>query len=625
MKRLIFATLVLIHTSSAFSREIKEAPISSQIQEVTLFLSGAQIFEKASGPIPSGESVVVIKGLSPYLDEKSIQVKAQGNFTIQAVNKRQDFLSEKEVDEKVLELEKQMEIIQKSVTLSQNRLQILTNKASLLSSNKDLGGSQSGPSMAELKAALDFFDAEFTKITTEELQVKSKISENEQELERLRNQIYAMRESQNKSTSEIRIRIKAPAAGQGSFQINYLVANAGWYPKYDVRVKNITQPLQINYKAEVFQNTGVDWKNVKLRFSNANPNQNGQAPNLEKWELNYARFTTVNKFAIPQTPGTVSGVVVDERGAPLPGTSVLVKGTTIGTATDLEGRYSLTLPMSAKYLVFSFIGYSTEEVDIQGRSNINVGLVADTQMLSEVVVSGYSSSMKRSLEGRVAGVNISNNDMEATPLLTSFVENQTTVEIQVAEPYSIKTNGERTLVDLKTYEIPANYQYTAIPKLDKDVFLIAELADWSKYSLLEGESNLYFEDGFVGRSILNAAALQDTLQISMGRDRSIVMQREKVDQFSKKRTIGANVTENRGYEITLKNNKSQAVTLQIKDQIPVSVNSNIEVTPGELSGGLLDPLTGIVTWEITLPPGAQQKLALQYEVKYPKSERIILD
>jgi len=215
--------------------------------------------------------------------------------------------------------------------------------------------------------------------------------------------------------------------------------------------------------------------------------------------------------------------------------------------------------------------------------------------------------------------------MEATPLLTSFVENQTTVEIQVAEPYSIKTNGERTLVDLKTYEIPANYQYTAIPKLDKDVFLIAELADWSKYSLLEGESNLYFEDGFVGRSILNAAALQDTLQISMGRDRSIVMQREKVDQFSKKRTIGANVTENRGYEITLKNNKSQAVTLQIKDQIPVSVNSNIEVTPGELSGGLLDPLTGIVTWEITLPPGAQQKLALQYEVKYPKSERIILD
>jgi uncharacterized protein (TIGR02231 family) len=215
--------------------------------------------------------------------------------------------------------------------------------------------------------------------------------------------------------------------------------------------------------------------------------------------------------------------------------------------------------------------------------------------------------------------------MEAAPLLTSFIENQTTVEIEVAEPYSIKTNGERTLVDLKAYDIPARYRYTAIPKLDKDAFLIAEIAEWNQYSLLEGESNLYFEDGFVGRSILNTAALQDTLQVSMGRDRSIVMQRNKVDQFSKKRTIGSNITESRGYEIILKNNKSQAVTLLVKDQIPVSVNSNIVVTPGEVNGGTLDPQTGIVTWEITLAPGVQQKLSLQYEVKYPKSERLILD
>ncbi|MFN5331663.1 MAG: DUF4139 domain-containing protein, partial [Bacteroidota bacterium] len=81
----------------------------------------------------------------------------------------------------------------------------------------------------------------------------------------------------------------------------------------------------------------------------------------------------------------------------------------------------------------------------------------------------------------------------------------------------------------------------------------------------------------------------------------------------------------RGYEILVKNNKSQAVTLQVKDQIPVSVNSAITVTTGELSGGVVDLVTGIVTWEITLAPGAQQKLTLRYEVKYPKAERVILD
>ena len=626
MKRLIFPAFLLVFVFKGLSQEIKEMPLKSQIKDITLFLSGAQVFETASGQIPAGESIVVLKGLSPFLDEKSIQVKAQGNFTIQAVNKRLDYLSENEQGEKVKELENQIGTIQKSQTLAQNRLQVLSNKASLLSANKDLGGSQTGPSMAELKTALDFFDSELTKITNEELQIKSKIAENDRELERLRNQISAMRESQNKSTSEIRIRVKASSSGTGSFQINYLVANAGWYPKYDVRVKTINDPLQITYKAEVYQNTGVDWKNVKLRFSNANPNQSGQAPLLEKWELNYARFTTVNKFALPPVPGQVSGVVLDSNGEPIPGATVLVKGTTIGTATDLDGRYSITIPPSSQSLVFSFVGFSTQEVTIQGRSTISVSMQEDVSMLQEVVVAGYSNSMDRSLQGRVAGVNVrSKRELEATPLLTSFVENQTTVEIEVAEPYSIKTNGERTLVDLKTYDIPANYLYTAIPKLDKDAFLIAEITDWSQYSLLEGESNLYFEEGFVGRSILNSAALQDTLQISMGRDRSIVMQREKVDQFSKKRTIGSSITESRGYEITLKNNKSQAITLLVKDQIPVSVNSNISVSPGELSGGKLDPQTGIITWEMRLAPGTQQKVSFQYEVKYPKSERIILD
>ena len=616
MKRLLFFLLLASFALQGFAQDLKEVTLTNQIKEVTLFLSGAQVFETATGTLPAGETVLLVKGLSPFLDEKSIQVKGQGNFTIQAVNKRLDFLHEKEEGEKAKALEKEIAEIEKRQSNLRNRIQVLGTKMSVLSANKSIGSSQAGTSMTALKATLDFFDAEHTKIANEELQINAQLAANDQEIEALRNQLYALQQSDDKAKAEIRIRVKATGSGPATFQINYLVSNAGWYPKYDVRVKSITEPLQLQYKAEVFQNTGADWKNVKLRFSNANPNQGGQAPIIDKWELNYARYTTVNKFAVPQTPGSISGLVLDEQGQPLPGTAVLVKGTTIGTTTDLEGRYSLTLPTTAKTLVFSFVGMRMEELPIQGRSNMNVTLMQDTQMLSEVVVTGsYREREKKALGA----------SMDAAPLMTSFVENQTTVEIQVAEPYSIKTNGERTLVDLKTYEIPATYLYIAIPKLDKDAFLLAEMADWSQYSLLEGESNLYFEDGFVGRSILNPAALQDTLQISMGRDRSIVMQREKVDQFSKKRTIGANITESRGYEITLKNNKSQAVTLQVKDQIPVSVNSSIEVTTGELSGGVVDPVTGIVTWEISLAPGGQQKLSLRYEVKYPKSERVILD
>ncbi|SFA78816.1 DUF4139 domain-containing protein [Algoriphagus aquimarinus] len=627
MKKFSFSLILSLFAFTAFSQEIKETPFKSEIKEVTVFLSGAQVFETAKGQLAAGESLVLIKGLSPYLDEKSIQVKGLGNFTIQAVNRRMDYLTEVEVSEKVKNLEDQIKTIQSNQNRENRRMEVLKEKNELLNANKKLGGAQAGPTVAELKQAIEFYDSELMKIKNEELEITENMQKEMLEIAKLRNQINAMRESGNKSTSEIRIRVKTASAGSASFELNYLVANAGWYPKYDVRVKNVSSPLSLNYKAEVFQNTGVDWKNVKLRFSNGDPNQSGQIPELDKWELNYARLTSYTPKA--QNFTAVSGKIIDaETGEAIPGASILVKGTTIGTASDFDGNYSLTLPANASSLLVSFIGYTPREVYINSPV-LNVRMNVDIMELNEVV------SVGNSLQGKVAGMDISNKERRlnspqmsvevASGIATSVIENQTTVEIEVAEPYSIKSNGEKTLVDLKAYDIPALYQYSAVPKLDNDAFLIAQVTDWSQYSLLQGESNLYFEDGFVGKSILDAAALQDTLNISMGRDRSIVIQREKNEEYSKKRSIGNNITETRGYEITVRNNKSQPITISVEDQIPVSVNSDISVETVQLSGGKLDPQTGKITWLLTIPAGQQQVIPLQYEVKYPKKEKVILD
>ncbi|EAZ81860.2 DUF4139 domain-containing protein [Algoriphagus machipongonensis] len=618
MKKLIlFASLVLFITFKITAQEIKETKFTSKIQEVTVFLNGAQVFETSSGQILAGESFILIKGLSPYLDEKSIQVKGKGNFVIQAVNKRLDYLSEQKVNEEVSSLENQIKEIEKKEEESKVRLDVLVQQEKLLNANQSIGGSQSGLNMTQLKQAMDFYETELTKIKTEVNQLVSKLEESEQEKKKLKNQIRTIQESGNKSTSEVRIRVKATAAGPASFELNYLVANAGWYPKYDVRVKDVNSPLKLNYKAEVHQNTGVDWNDVKLRFSNGNPNESGQVPTIDKWELNFARFTSFSKSGIAFN--SVSGRVFAEDNEPLPGATVLVNGSTIGTATDIEGFYSLSLPKSATSLIFSFIGYQQKTVPINS-SSINVVLDPSNQALNEVVTLDYSKNSGRAIQ------NMSRKEaMPAPPIQTIVQENQTTVEIEVAEPYSIKSNGEKTMVDLKAYDIPANYFYSAIPKVDNDVFLVAEISYWSQYSLLEGESNLYFEDGFVGRSILNASSIQDTLKISMGRDKSIVIQRDKNEEFSKKRAIGSNITERREYKITVKNNKSQPISISIEDQIPVSVNSEISVEAIDLSGGKLDELTGIVTWDLSIPAGSQQELILQYEVKYPKREKVILD
>src|SRR5690606_2202981 len=211
MRSAIILIICLFFSGFIRAQEIKETIFKSNIQEVTLFLSGAQVFERSQGTIPAGESVIQIKGLSPYLDEKSIQAKGIGNFTIQAVNKRLDFLSEKEVNEKVKALEDKIQEIQSNQTKETTRLEILSEKASLLDANKKLGGTQGGTSVAELKQAMDFYEAELTKISTERAQINASIQKEKDEIIRLQNQIRAMLESENKSTSEIRIRVKAPA------------------------------------------------------------------------------------------------------------------------------------------------------------------------------------------------------------------------------------------------------------------------------------------------------------------------------------------------------------------------------------------------------------------------------
>jgi uncharacterized protein (TIGR02231 family) len=335
-----------------------------------------------------------------------------------------------------------------------------------------------------------------------------------------------------------------------------------------------------------------------------------------------------------QGNGTVRGTVVDENGEAIPGVNVMLKGTTIGTATDMNGNYSLTLPGNDAVLVVSFIGYKPEELPVT-RPVMNVQMKAEATMLQEVVTTGYGN-LHNSIIGRSAGITAGANSTirirginsvksESSPIITSFKENQTTVEIEVKDPYTIKSDGEKLLVDLRQFDIPASYEYYAVPKIDKDAFLIARIVQWDQYNLLEGEANLYFEDAYIGRSILNAKALMDTLSVSLGRDKNIVIARSKVEQFSRKRTIGANQTDTRGFKIVVKNKKSQAIKLTLFDQIPVTVNNEITVNAVELSGATHDTKTGKLTWQQVLEPQQQKEIVLQYEVKYPKREIVMLE
>lgn len=618
---IFFFQLVLLQV--AVSQTFKEKELKTEIREVTVFLSGAQIFESGQTTVPAGKTIIRVTDLSPYLDDKSVQVKADGDFTILSVNHKFNYLNELKKDEKIDSLSGLVNKSELSIARENARLEVLREKQSLLNANKNLGSQNSGATISQLKQAIDFYEAEVTKIKDEEIRVNKSIEFKTKELGRLIQQLKELNEQSSLPSSEIEIRVSSEAQTSAKFSLTYLVENAGWYPKYDIRVEDVKSPLELTYKAEVFQNTGVDWKNVKLRFSNGDPNQSGVVPELATWNLNYARNTIFDRSTSGQVIRNVRGKVLSEDGEALPGVNVVVEGTTIGTVTDAGGNYSLTLPNGASRLVFSFIGMITQEMAIN-KPEINVAMQNDVQQLSEVIVTAQGLQREKRALGYSTST-VRGTSSLAKSITTTVTENQTTIEIEVATPYSIKSNGEKLQVDLRKYEIQALYEYYAIPKLDKDAFLIARIINWDQYNLLEGEANLYFEDAYVGRSILDAKALMDTLNISLGRDKNIVVGREKNEQFSKKRTIGSNVVETRGFKIIVRNKKSQSIKLTLFDQIPVSVVSDISVNPVELTNGQLDSKTGKVKWEFNLDAAQQKEINLQYEVKYPRREKVILE
>lgn len=202
-------------------------------------------------------------------------------------------------------------------------------------------------------------------------------------------------------------------------------------------------------------------------------------------------------------------------------------------------------------------------------------------------------------------------------------ERQTSVEFTTANRYTINSDGESHIVDLTTYEMPAEYKYFAIPKIEKDVYLMASVAEREKYNLLNGEANIYFEGRFTGTTFIDAENTSDTLNFSLGRDRGVAVSREQITDYTEHKFIGSKKEELNGWRTVIRNNKNQHINIIVADQIPVSTIDEIEVSVQNLSGGVLARETGEVKWEISLEPSASKQIDLQYIIKYPKNKTIV--
>jgi uncharacterized protein (TIGR02231 family) len=240
--------------------------------------------------------------------------------------------------------------------------------------------------------------------------------------------------------------------------------------------------------------------------------------------------------------------------------------------------------------------------------------------------------MERALMGRVSGIQISSapavemkyeaHDSETIDNYTSTIQTSIATEFDISLPYSVTSSAKPTLVDIRKYDVKSDYLYAGAPKLDNDAFLLAKVTGWEEYNLLPGEANIFFEGTFVGKSYIDPNSVKDTLSVSLGRDKRIIVKREKLKDLTSRSFIGSNKKESYAYEITVRNTKSESIKIVLEDQVPVSQDAQIEVNVSDNGGAKLNKNSGRLAWELELKPNETKKVNYKFEVKYPKDKQV---
>jgi TonB-dependent SusC/RagA subfamily outer membrane receptor len=604
MKKCILSICILV---SAIAFAQKPIFTSAKTKAATVYFSGAEITQSTSVNLPVGTSEIVIKNVADYLNENTVQIAAPKSVTVLSVQFSDNYISEYELDESnpaikrvrdsILYVQKELKKIQIDKNSHQQTIEILDK-------NKEIRGANSGLNVAELMKLVEYYKSKRIELDNAVVLLAEKETKWRKTLDELNNKLEINNQKEEKiSEGKLILQVMNEVAGNVNLDISYITNSASWQPFYDLRAENITASIDLAYKAKVTQTTGIDWKKVKLTLSSGNPNQNNIAPLLQAWFLSYGK----NKE-------------FENR----PNASVLAS--LQGTAPGLTVISSSGTPGSAK-----FDGY------IRGASSIN----GDTDPL--IIINGIPSSnqdFKNLDQNNIKSVNVIKDDAAISIygnkgangvvlITTKNMNDYTTIEEQelnvsfdIDIPYDILSNGKAHSVSLKDIKIPATYKYYAAPKAEKEAFLLAELNDYAKYNLLPGEANIVFEGMYVGKTTINPNQTQDTLNLSLGRDKKISIKRERITDKSGTKFLSSYKEQTFTFDITVRNNKKEEINMLLKDQYPLSTDKEITVELLDKDGAKANEETGVLSWEIKLKPNETKKYRISYKVKYPKDKII---
>ena len=559
-----------LFTVTTVMANVNEKKADHKIDKVTVFLKGAQVYETGNFNVAQGNSIVLFEGVSPYVDQNSLQARGTGDFTILDVRfeviypqpDKVEPVTEGVVPPDVL---RKMNLLRDSIQQFNFQLEDVQVMKKLYESEKNMllnngmikGTGKVNDSLELFKAAMQYYhdrmtllNSELTKLTRKEREISTKLTGMNTRLGELQNW-----QNKNKLQSEppkgpiyrIAVQVSADKPVFGKLEVNYLVSQAGWTPSYDIRAKDLNAPVDLSYKAQVHQNTGVDWTSVPLTLSTANPYNRQQKPELQPWYISYYDPQQRRQQADRYKKEMSDGVVMNKASAPASGAAATMQTYLDETAVAKTG-----------------VDFTVQE------------------------------------------------------------QNMITAEYKISLPYTIKSGSPSYMISVANKQLKAAYYLAIVPKLDNNAFLVANITDWEDLNLIPAAARIYYDGTYVGNSFLDPMAMMDTLKLALGRDNNVTAVRKQLKDKEKNKVIGDSKIVEGYFEINIRNAHPYTVDIVLEDQVPISKNEDIKVEDIELGKAEKNTYTGILTWRTKIKGGSSEKFTFGYRIKHDKNRNVNL-
>lgn len=558
MKRIFLFMALTTFSWKAFATE--KDLIKSTLSEVTVYSQGAQLHHKANYTAKIGITELSIEGISPYIDPKSIQVKATGNVVIldskyvlyypQPTSVVENGMPQK-IKRSISQLQDSLRTWNFDIQELDDEIGVLNATKYIISNNGSMKGiGKVNDSILLLKSAVDYYALKMNEINKKLLSLQRKKAlkldakmEMEARLEELQNYQNGngFIEENTKAIPRVVITLSSNEVSSGKLNFSYVVSQAGWTPLYDLRSDSSTGKINLTYKAQVHQNTGLDWNDIRLNISTNNPYANKTKPELNPWYIDYQ---------------AAYGKKLQE--------STVCSGTNLGMINT-----------QAMNMGYAFTQNTEEFKDALTAANF-----------------------------------------------TTVVQMLIAAEFKIDLPYTIPSNNDQHMVLIKQTDLATTFKYYAVPKLDPGVYLVAQMTKLDELQLIPAKANIFFDGSYIGETYIDPTRMEDTLNLSLGKDPNIVVKRTLLKKECRDKVIQDKRERTFAYSIEVRNSKSTSIDIVIQDQIPITQNTDITIESANLAKGRLNERTGVIEWSFNLKSKENKVIDFDYKIRHSKDKEL---